>query len=88
MGTHRERLEEVALQVLADRERLYSELADRARRRDVETFHHGEDSESIQVEVQYFFDSGASGPVRIMVAVDDEGWRSFVPLVRDTLVSG
>ena len=86
-GPSRERLKEVALRVLADRERLgYPELADRARKRDVEAF---DDSEgTIQIEVQYFFDSGPSGPVRITVSVDDGGWSALTPPTYDAIVGG
>ena len=87
-GAGRQRLEEVALSVLHERESLdYRELAERAERSEVETLEQGEGAALVQVEVQYLFDSGRSGPVRIIVSVDDGGWRAFVPLTRDTIVA-
>ena len=88
-GSRRERLQEVALRVLADRERLgYPELAARARKRDVEAFDDGEGTDTVQIEVQYFFDSGQTGPIRIAVSVDGGGWSTLTPLTQDTIVAG
>ena len=33
-----------------------------------------------QVEIQFFWDDGATGDIRVVGAIDDGGIRSFVPL--------
>jgi len=36
-----------------------------------------------QVEVQAFWDLKPQGNVRVRAAIDDGGWRAFMPLVED-----
>lgn len=36
-----------------------------------------------QVEVQVFWDNRPGGNVRVRGAIDDGGWRAFMPLSRD-----
>jgi hypothetical protein len=40
-----------------------------------------------QVQTQAVWDGGADGDLRIMVAVDDGGWRAFLPLSEDFIVA-
>ena len=41
-----------------------------------------------QLETQAFWDTGKEGDLRVSVAIDDcRGWRSFIPLVRDFIIS-
>lgn len=40
-----------------------------------------------QVEIEAFWDSGKPGDLRVMVAVDDGGFRAFVPLTTDFIMS-
>ena len=40
-----------------------------------------------QVQTQAFWDTGKGGDLRIIVAVDDGGWRAFVPLSEDFIVA-
>ena len=35
-----------------------------------------------QIEVSFLWDDASRGPVRVMVSIDDGGWRAFVPLTR------
>jgi hypothetical protein len=36
-----------------------------------------------QVEIQFFWDNRTGGNVRVRGAIDDGGWRAFMPLIRD-----
>jgi hypothetical protein len=40
----------------------------------------GEDGKTYQLETQVFWDRKKGGDVRVIVAVDDGGWRAFKPL--------
>lgn len=39
-----------------------------------------------QIQTQAFWDTGKGGDLRIIVAVDDGGWRAFVPLSEDFIL--
>ena len=43
----------------------------------------GEDGISYQVEVEAIWDISRGEHVRVIVAVDDGGWRALVPLTQD-----
>ena len=40
-----------------------------------------------QIEVEFFWDDKPAGDVRVMGAIDDGGWRAFMPLCEDFIVS-
>jgi len=40
-----------------------------------------------QVEILAFWDGVAEGDLRVVVSVDDGGWRAIVPLTEDFIVS-
>jgi hypothetical protein len=40
-----------------------------------------------QIEIQFFWDDRSGGDVRILGAVDDGGWRAFVPITSSRIVS-
>jgi hypothetical protein len=43
----------------------------------------GEDGSSYQVEIEAIWDIARAEDVRVIVAVDDGGWRALVPLTQD-----
>jgi hypothetical protein len=47
----------------------------------------GESGAVYQVQTQAVWDSGADGDLRVMVAVDDGGWRAFLPLSEDFIIA-
>jgi len=40
----------------------------------------GPDGKTYQVDTQVFWDDRRGGDLRVMVSVDDGGWRSFCPM--------
>lgn len=40
-----------------------------------------------QLEVQAFWDNKPNDSLRVMVSIDDGGWRSFVPLTDDFIIA-
>ena len=40
-----------------------------------------------QVEVQAFWDGSQPGNLRVIIAIDDGGWRAFSPLSTDFIVA-
>ena len=40
-----------------------------------------------QIEIQVFLDSPGGGDIRVMAAIDDKGWRAFMPLCRDFIMA-
>jgi len=40
-----------------------------------------------QIEIQVFWDSWPGGNVRVMGAVDDGGWRAFIPVSRGFIMA-
>ena len=49
----------------------------------------GESGVSYQIEVQAFWDSGKRNPgnLRVLVNIDDGGWRAFKPLCTDFIIA-
>jgi hypothetical protein len=43
----------------------------------------GHTGAAYQLEIEYHWDSGVNGPIRVMVSIDDGGWRAFKPLSLD-----
>jgi len=43
----------------------------------------GEDGISYQIEIEAFWDINRNEDVRVMVAVDDGGWRALMPLTQN-----
>src|SRR5947209_9598507 len=43
----------------------------------------GPSGASYQVEWQVFWDDNRKSNLRVIVAIDNKGWRAFVPLTRD-----
>lgn len=40
-----------------------------------------------QLEVSVVWDDEPMGPIRVLAAIDDGGWRSFIPLTDDFIVA-
>ncbi len=40
-----------------------------------------------QIEIQITWDGKPNGDVRVLGAIDDGGWRAFLPLTSDLLIS-
>jgi hypothetical protein len=51
------------------------------------TDHLGASGTRYNVQIQGFWDAGRSGPIRVMVSVDDGGKRWRKPTVRDFIVA-
>lgn len=48
----------------------------------------GESGTPYEVEIEVFWDSGKPGNVRVMVAVDDGGWRAtLLPLIAEFIMA-
>ena len=47
----------------------------------------GSDGKNYQIERQAFWDTKKGGNLRVMVSVDDGGWRAFKPLTGDFIIS-
>ena len=47
----------------------------------------GSSGTTYQVETEALWDADEGGDLRVSVAVDDGGWRAFVPLTDDFIVS-
>lgn len=45
------------------------------------------DGKRYQIEIQAFWDDKPNGNIRIVGAIDDGGWRSYVPLTDDFIKS-
>ena len=43
----------------------------------------GQSGRCYQLEIQAVWDDGRGGPVRVLGAIDDGGWRAFFPLTDD-----
>ena len=46
----------------------------------------GASGAAYQVEVEALWDSKPGGDIRLMAAIDDGGWRAFVPLTDSLIV--
>ena len=62
---------------------LVSRYLDNPERREIP----GAAGATYQVQVEAFWDGGQSGDLRVMVAIDDGGWRSFSPLCTDFIMA-
>ena len=40
-----------------------------------------------QVEIEAFWDGKAGGSIRVLIGIDDGGWRAFCPLTKDFVVA-
>jgi hypothetical protein len=40
-----------------------------------------------QGDIQVFWDAGRKGAVRVVASIDDGGWRTFVPLTEDFILT-
>ncbi len=47
----------------------------------------GPSGTACQIEIQIVWDRKPNGAVRVPGAIDDGGWRAFLPLTRDLLIS-
>jgi len=47
----------------------------------------GPSGKRYQVEVASFWDDRPNGNLRVSVAIDDFGWRAFMPLCRDFIMA-
>ena len=46
----------------------------------------GPSGTAYQIEIQIVWDGKPNGDIRVLGAVDDGGWRAFVPLTADVLI--
>lgn len=65
----------------------YQILVDRYLNKAEHTEVVGESGTGYQVEVEAFWDSIGPGNLRVMVAIDDGGWRALRPLSTDFIVA-
>ena len=63
----------------------YSELATHVGHRETNSV-PGESRRLYQVQIQIAWDAKPGGDIRVLGAVDDGGWRSFIPVTTDFLV--
>lgn len=68
------------------RGRSYPELRTRLRQ-DEHVGAVGPSGVEYQIEIQVFWDHKPEGDIRVSGSIDDGGWRAWVPLCRDFLVS-
>jgi hypothetical protein len=78
----------IALAQIDDLRRMrWGELRDRYLDRPETVEERGATGTIYQVQTQAFWDSRKDGDLRIIVAVDDGGWRAFVPLSEDFILA-
>ena len=65
------------------RQATYAELADRLLGKQETLERLGATGARYQVEIQAFWDDKRKGNLRVCAAIDDGGWRAFVPLSVD-----
>lgn len=68
------------------REKSYSELLcflEHAETREIP----GKSGTKYQLEVQVFWDDKPGGNLRVMVSIDDGGWRAFFPMTDDFMIA-
>lgn len=58
----------------------YSELVDRIDAEPTVLEERSPSGVPYQIEIQVFWDDQTEGDIRVLGAIDDGGWRSFVPL--------
>ena len=83
----REAHELLASHLAGYRERSYAELIalERAGPTTVEVA--GPSGTCYQIEVQVVWDGARGGDVRVLGAIDDGGWRAFMPLTDDFIMA-
>jgi hypothetical protein len=47
----------------------------------------GPDGKTYQLETSAFWDDKENGPIRVIVAIDDGGWRAFIPMTADEIIA-
>jgi hypothetical protein len=78
----------IALAQVSDlRQQTWEQLRDRYLNNPQTVEISGESAVVYQVQTQAVWDSRVDGDLRVMVAVDDGGWRAFVPLSEDFIVA-
>lgn len=71
-------------QIARLRDAPYAELKQRVEKRVIDTpTVIGPSGTKYQLEVQALWDNRSKTNIRVMVAIDDGGWRAFYPLTRD-----
>jgi hypothetical protein len=65
------------------RQATYSQLAERLIDKQENVERVGASGASYQVEIQAFWDNKPNGNLRVIVSIDDGGWRAFIPLSED-----
>ena len=74
--------------ITALRQMPYDELHTWAESGKVETEDvSGPSGRSYQLEIQAWWDNRKGGDVRVMVSIDDGGWRAFKPLCDDFIMA-
>jgi hypothetical protein len=61
----------------------YDKLVERVSAGSLDFERIGPTGKAYQVEIQAFWDDQPGGNVRVVGAIDDGGWRAFIPLHRD-----
>jgi hypothetical protein len=80
----REEARSVAQEQLAElRQATYAELVDRLLDKEEHAERLGASGARYSVESQAFWDDKQHGNLRVMVSIDDGGWRAFAPLSVD-----
>jgi len=74
-------------QVSALRQLTWEQLRDRYLSSPQTVEMSGESAVVYQVQTQAVWDSRVDGDLRVMVAVDDGGWRAFLPLSEDFIIA-
>ena len=80
-----ELLQHLNLEIERLKQKRYQELLKLTE--EVETRQSGEGDSFYQVEIQALYDNKMEGTLRVLVAIDDGGWRAFKPLTGDFLVT-
>lgn len=45
------------------------------------------DGTDCQVEINVLWDDGKEGPIRVMLSIDDGGWRAFAPVTESFVIA-
>jgi hypothetical protein len=70
------------------RQRSYSQLRRSVESRDVETLEvRGTSGTVYQLEINFFWDNEPRGTIRVLVSIDDGGWRAFSPITEDFILA-
>ena len=71
------------VEVAALRQATYAQLVERLIDKQENVERVGASGASYQVELQAFWDNKPNGNLRVMVLIDDGGWRALSPLSED-----